>query len=77
MSDEYLSFDEWKARGYMIKKGQKHVKRGANNIPLFHRAQVDKLPEQRAAIHRHNQWARDEEASERREYDWPDDDIPF
>jgi hypothetical protein len=38
---EYLTFDQWKAKGYHVKKGSKHVKRGYNNAPLFSSEQVE------------------------------------
>lgn len=41
---ELLSFDEWKARGYMINKGSKSVGRSPSGTPLFAREQVSKKP---------------------------------
>jgi hypothetical protein len=41
--DSALSFDEWKACGYTVKKGQKFHCTDINGVPQFLRAQVHRI----------------------------------
>lgn len=40
MSDMFLTFDQWKDKGYRIVKGSKMCGRNDKGIPLFYRGDV-------------------------------------
>jgi hypothetical protein len=41
----YLTFDEWKEKGFGVLKGEKSHKRNSNDIAVFSDKQVKRLPE--------------------------------